>query len=72
MVSVVAAVDAYVSVEATVAVELPAVWCKRRKRRRKGEFVRGAEPAVDDPAVPGRARLNDGDDWTVRSKMARR
>ena len=68
MVSVVAAVDAYVSVEATVAVELPAVWCKRRKRRkrqRKGEFVRGAEPAVDDPAVPGRARLNDGDNLTV-------
>ena len=62
MVSVDAAVDAYVSDEATVAGELPVVWCKERKRLRKCEFVRGAEPAVDDPAVPGRARLNDGDD----------
>ena len=72
MVSVGAAVDAYVSDEATVAGELPVVWCKERKRLRKCEFVRGAEPAVDDPAVPSRARLRNGDEWTVRSRMARR
>ena len=72
MVSVDAAVDAYVSDEATVAGELPAVWCKGRKRLRKGEFVRGAEPAVHDPAVPSRARLRDTDEWAVRSRNATR
>ena len=65
-----AAVDAHVSIKTAVAGELPAVWGKRRKRRRKSESIRGAEPIVNDSAVPRHARLGNGE-WIVQPRVAR-
>ena len=62
-----AAVDAHVSIKTAVAGELPAVW---GERLRKSEFIRRAEPIVNDSAVPRHARLGN-DEWIVQPRVAR-